>query len=135
MLQLLGHLARWIIRRDHILCTGPVLLTANHANSLIDPVIVGLTARQPVRFFAKAPLFETPVLGRLLGELGILPAFGAQNDGAQVRRNEQIRSGAARMDGGVVGDGIGAEEIAGHGPLWGRHTGWRRKHQPGRPVD
>ena len=92
MLQLLGHLARWIIRRlirlyypkieisgrEHIPRTGPVLLAANHANSLIDPVIVGLTADRPVRFFAKAPLFDTPVLGRLMRALGMLPAFRAQ---------------------------------------------------------
>lgn len=112
MLQLLGHLARWTVRRlvrlyypkievsgsDHIPRTGAVLLAANHANSLIDPVIVGLAANWPVRFFAKAPLFETPVLGRLLRALGMLPAFRAQDDGAQVRRNlESLNVGAQAL--------------------------------------
>jgi 1-acyl-sn-glycerol-3-phosphate acyltransferase len=119
MLQLIGHLARWTVRRlvrlyypkieisgrEHIPRTGPVLLAANHANSLIDPVIVGLTADRPVRFFAKAPLFDTPVLGRLMRALGMLPAFRAQDDGAQVRRNlESLNVGAqALAQGAAVG--------------------------------
>ncbi len=110
--QFLGHFARRIVRRlirlyypnievsgrDHIPRTGPVLLAANHANSLIDPVIVGLAANRPVRFFAKAPLFDTPVLGRLMRALGMLPAFRAQDDGAQVRRNlESLNVGAQAL--------------------------------------
>ena len=91
--------------RDHIPHTGPVLLVANHANSLIDPVIVGLTAHRPVRFFAKAPLFDTPVLGRLMRALGMLPAFRAQDDGAQVRRNlESLNVGARAL---AAGDAVG----------------------------
>jgi 1-acyl-sn-glycerol-3-phosphate acyltransferase len=108
----LGHFARRLIRRlirlyypkievsgrDHIPRTGPVLLAANHANSLIDPVIVGLAAKRDVRFFAKAPLFDTPVLGRLMRALGMLPAFRAQDDGAQVRRNlESLNVGAQAL--------------------------------------
>ena len=119
MVQVLGHLARWTVRRlirlyypkievsgrEHIPRSGPVLLVANHANSLIDPVIVGIAAARPVRFFAKAPLFETPVLGRLMRALGMLPAFRAQDDGAQVRRNlESLNVGAqALVKGAAVG--------------------------------
>src|SRR5678816_2903110 len=112
MLQFFGHLARWTVRRlvrlyyprievsgaGHIPTTGAVLLAANHANSLIDPVIVGLASGRSVRFFAKAPLFETPVLGRLMRALGMLPAFRAQDDGAQVRRNlESLNVGARAL--------------------------------------
>jgi 1-acyl-sn-glycerol-3-phosphate acyltransferase len=119
MRQLLGHIARWGIRKlirlyypkievsggQHIPRTGPVLLAANHANSLIDPVIVGIAANRPVRFFAKAPLFDTPVLGRLMRALGMLPAFRGQDDGAQVRRNlESLHNAAeALTQGAAVG--------------------------------
>ena len=58
--------------RDHIPDKGSVLVCANHANSLLDPVLVGMTARRPVRFFAKAPLFKTPVLGPLMEALGMI---------------------------------------------------------------
>ena len=66
-------LVRWIVSRyypnvniagaDRIPQTGPVLLCANHANSMIDPVLIGVAAHRPVRFMAKAPLFDTPLLG------------------------------------------------------------------------
>src|SRR5215218_501487 len=104
MRRFIGHLARRLVRRlirlyypkievtgrEWIPSSGPALLAANHANSLIDPVIVGIAARRSVRFFAKAPLFDTPVLGRLMRALGMLPAFRAQDDGAQVRRNLEL---------------------------------------------
>lgn len=40
---------------NHIPTDGPLLLTANHQNSLMDPVMVGLAAIRPVRFLARAP--------------------------------------------------------------------------------
>jgi len=42
---------------------GATLYIANHPNSLIDPVLIGIATRRPVRFMAKAPLFEGRVLG------------------------------------------------------------------------
>lgn len=92
-------LGRWITRRyygrleitdrERIPATGPVLLCANHANALIDPVLLGIAARRPVRFLAKAPLFAVPVLGRLLRALGMIPAYRVSDDPRQVRRNLQ----------------------------------------------
>ena len=43
-----GCLACEITDGDRIPQTGPVLLCANHANSLLDPVLVGIAARRPV---------------------------------------------------------------------------------------
>ena len=115
--RFLGHLARRLVRRlirlyypkieisggAHVPRSGPVLLAANHANSLIDPVIVGIAANRSVRFFAKAPLFDTPILGRLMRALGMLPAFRAQDDGAQVRRNlESLNVGAQALARGAA---------------------------------
>ena len=75
--------------REHIPVDGPILLCANHANSLLDPVLVGTTAQRPVRFFAKAPLFKTPVVGPLMDALGMIPAFRGQDDRRQVKNNQQ----------------------------------------------
>src|SRR5262245_19733866 len=119
MRHALGHFARWIVRRlirlyypkievtgrNHIPDNGPVLLVANHANSLIDPVIVGIAAQRPVRFFAKAPLFDTPVLGPVMRALGMLPAFRGQDDGSQVRRNLESLNVAAQAL--ARGDAVG----------------------------
>ncbi len=121
MLQFLGHVARWIVRRliriyyptlevsgrENIPRSGAVLLVANHANSLLDPVMVGIAANRPVRFFAKAPLFDTPALGSLMRAFGMLPAFRSQDDKAreQVRRNlESLQVGAEAL---ARGDAVG----------------------------
>jgi 1-acyl-sn-glycerol-3-phosphate acyltransferase len=61
------------------------LICANHANSLFDPVLVGVAARRPVKFMAKAPLFDTPVLGPAMKALGMVPAFRGSDDARQVR--------------------------------------------------
>jgi len=110
-LGLARRIARWIARRyyPHIEITGaeripqsgPIVLCANHSNSMLDPVIIGITARRPVRFMAKAPLFEFPVFGPLMFALGMVPAFRGMDDTRQVRRNlESLDIGAKILLGG-----------------------------------
>ena len=84
---------------------GPVLFVANHQDSLLDPVLVGSAARRKVRFLAKATLFDVPVLGSLLRGLGMIPAYRAQDDAAQVRRNLEILDRAAEAL--AAGDCVG----------------------------
>ncbi len=98
---LAGHLARRAARklvqfyfprievfhRERLPGSGPILFVANHPNSLIDPVIVGIATQRPVHFLAKAPLFQTPALGPLMAAVGMLPAFRGVDDRAQVGRN------------------------------------------------
>ena len=85
--------------------SGPVLICANHANSLVDPVLVGIAARRPVRFLAKAPLFEVPLLGVLMRALGMLPAYRGSDDARQVRRNLESLDIASQalIDGQAMG--------------------------------
>jgi len=84
-----------ISERQRIPTFGPALLVANHANSLIDPVILGLTAARRVHFLAKAPLFEIPVFGRALRALGMVPAYRGSDDPTQVKSNLKSLSAAA----------------------------------------
>ena len=51
---------------EQIPSDGPILFCANHPNSLIDPILIGITAKRPVSFMAKAPLFKTPILGSIM---------------------------------------------------------------------
>ena len=102
---LIRRFARWVVRRyyprieitgaDRIPQTGPVLLCANHANSLIDPLLIGIAARRPVRFMAKAPLFKHPLLGPPMSTLGMVPSFQGSDDAREVHRHlESLGAGA-----------------------------------------
>jgi glycerol-3-phosphate O-acyltransferase/dihydroxyacetone phosphate acyltransferase len=77
--------------------SGPVLLVANHPNSLIDSVMLGIAARRPLRLMAKAPLFDIPVFGQLLRALGMVPAYRGSDDRSQVARNLESLAAAARQ--------------------------------------
>ncbi|MBC8244374.1 MAG: 1-acyl-sn-glycerol-3-phosphate acyltransferase [Verrucomicrobia bacterium] len=74
---------------------GATLYIANHPNSLIDPVLIGITTQRPVRFMAKAPLFKGRVLGALLRSVGMIPAYRASDDRSSVRRNVESLGVAA----------------------------------------
>ena len=117
---------RWLIRRyyprieisheERIPQAGPVLLCANHPNSLVDPVIIGIASKRPVRFLAKAPLFDMPVIGGVMRALGMIPAFRGSDDAKQVRRNmESLDVGAkALIEGSAVGifpEGKSTDEV------------------------
>ena len=106
----IGHLARRAVRllvrlyypvieisgRERIPASGAVLFCANHPNSMLDPAIVGLVARRPVHFFAKAPLFDVPIFGAVMRALGMVPAYRGMDDKSQVRQNlASLDAGAA----------------------------------------
>lgn len=68
---------------------GPVLVVANHPNSLLDPLIVFRTAGRPTRPLAKAPLFDQVFVGAVLRGLGGLPVYRRQDDTSQMHRNDE----------------------------------------------
>jgi glycerol-3-phosphate O-acyltransferase/dihydroxyacetone phosphate acyltransferase len=67
---------------------GPLLLVANHPNSLVDPAAVTAVAGRPVRFLAKAPLFRHPLVGWLVRGAGAIPVYRRQDDPALLERND-----------------------------------------------
>lgn len=83
--------------------TGPVILAANHPNSLVDPVLLGIAARRPVLLMAKAPLFAIPVFGPLLRALGMVPVYRGSDDARLVTKNlESLQAAAVRVAAGQV---------------------------------
>lgn len=67
---------------------GPVVVVANHPNSLLDPLILFRVAGRPTRPLAKAPLFEQALLGTVLRGLGGLPVYRKQDDPSLMQQNE-----------------------------------------------
>jgi glycerol-3-phosphate O-acyltransferase / dihydroxyacetone phosphate acyltransferase len=95
--------------------TGPVLLVANHPNSLLDPGAVAAAAGRPVRFMAKAPLFTDPRVGWLVRGMGAIPVYRRSDDPSQMGKNEEsfhavfqaLREGAAV---GIFPEGLSHSE-------------------------
>jgi 1-acyl-sn-glycerol-3-phosphate acyltransferase len=91
--------------RERIPSGGPILFVANHANSLFDPVILGLTVKRRVRYLAKGPLFDVPVFGKLIESFGMIPVFRSQDDRADLKRNfESLKKAADVL---ASGDDVG----------------------------
>jgi glycerol-3-phosphate O-acyltransferase / dihydroxyacetone phosphate acyltransferase len=74
-------------RRGPPVPPGPVLLVANHPNSLLDPLILFRTSGRRSRPLARAPLFDRPVLGWVIRAVGAIPVYRREDDPAQMARN------------------------------------------------
>ena len=83
---------------------GPVLVAANHPNSLVDPLVIFHTAGRPTRPLAKAPLFRQALVGTVLRGLGGLPVYRKQDDPALMHLNDRTFDAAieALRQGGAV---------------------------------
>ena len=82
--------------RDRLPATGATLFVANHPNSIMDAPLIGFVVQRPVHFFAKAPLFDLPLLGAVMRAMGMMPAYRGMDDKSQVKRNLQtLETGAA----------------------------------------
>ncbi len=83
---------------------GPVLIVANHPNSLLDPMLVAAAAGRPVRFLAKAPLFDDPKVAWLMRLSRSIPVHRRQDNPSLVARNTEMFRAvhAALVDGAAV---------------------------------
>ena len=71
---------------EHLPDQGPVLLVANHPNSLLDPAILIRLLSRPILFGAKHTLFRSP-MRPILKAFGVIPLVRAQDDRRVMRRN------------------------------------------------
>jgi glycerol-3-phosphate O-acyltransferase / dihydroxyacetone phosphate acyltransferase len=90
-------------RRGPPVPQGPVVLVANHPNSLLDPLILFRTAGRRSRPLARAPLFDKPILGSLIRAVGGIPVYRREDDPAQVPRNrDALRAAIAALREGAA---------------------------------
>ena len=66
---------------------GPVLLVANHTNSLMDPPLVVVASQRKVRFMAKSTLFTHAGISWLVKAVGSVPVYRQQDDRKAVSQN------------------------------------------------
>ena len=76
-------------RRGGAIPDGPLLITANHPNALLDPLVVFRVAHRHARPLAKAPLFKHPLIGPFLRILDGLPVYRKQDDAALMAQNDR----------------------------------------------
>lgn len=81
---------RLTISGERVPRKGPVLLVANHPNSLLDPMLVAAAARRPVRFLAKAPLFSDRAIGWLIRASGSIPIYRRVDDPEASGQNQDM---------------------------------------------
>ena len=66
---------------------GPLLLVANHPNTLADPALIQATAGRTVRFLAKSTLFADHVVSPLIRGSGAIPVYRRMDPGVDTSRN------------------------------------------------
>lgn len=62
-----------IVNAVHLDHNGPVILIANHPNTLMDAWMLGLASKRPIYFMAKATFFNTKFKRWLLSRLNMIP--------------------------------------------------------------
>ena len=112
LLRLVRALARLFYRRlevtglPNVPGEGPVLLVANHANGLVDPMIILTVLSRPVVFVAKSTLWKIPGLRSVLDLLGCVPVVRRHETNAEGGPSGEQRNAASlERLAGVLRDG------------------------------
>jgi 1-acyl-sn-glycerol-3-phosphate acyltransferase len=74
--------------RELIPPSGPVIFAANHPNSIMDTVILGTQTDRTVSYMARSGLFGFFALRWLFNACGVIPVYRAQDNPAQLHRNQ-----------------------------------------------
>jgi glycerol-3-phosphate O-acyltransferase/dihydroxyacetone phosphate acyltransferase len=67
----------------------PVILAPNHVNAFMDPVLIGMSVRQEIRFFARGDVFKGAVAKWALDQLNISPMYRMQEGYSEVKKNDK----------------------------------------------
>ncbi len=97
---------------ERVPSTGPMLLVANHPNSLLDPMLVAAAAHRPVRFLAKAPLFTDIKVGWLVRASGAIPVYRRVDNPETMSGNVDMFRAVHRVLAGGAAIGIFPEGVS-----------------------
>lgn len=79
-----------VVGRENVPATGPLIVAANHHNSIVDAMILIATFDRPLRVLANAPLFRHPLIGPFLRAMGGLPVRRRQEAGDDPEKNRTL---------------------------------------------
>lgn len=93
-----------VVGAEHLPATGPLIVAANHHNSLVDAMLLLTVIPRPLQILANAPLFRHPLIGPFLRLIGALPVHRRQEAGDDPARNADLFAAttAALRAGGAI---------------------------------
>lgn len=93
-----------VVGAQHVPAKGPLILAANHHNSVVDAMLLLAVVPRRLRTLANAPLFRHPLIGPFLRFLGALPVHRRQEAGDDPARNAALFAAttATLQEGGAI---------------------------------
>lgn len=79
-----------VVGAENIAADGPLVVAANHHNSVVDAMLLVAVVPRPLRTLANAPLFRHPLIGPFLRAIGALPVHRRQEAGDDPTRNAAL---------------------------------------------
>lgn len=111
LLQLLVRLVLGVFFRrleleggERVPASGPLIVVANHVNSLIDPLLVIRAVPRMPRLLAKSTLWQNPGIRLWLDLAAVIPVYRRQDEGTDPSKNLETfaRCHELLRDGGVM---------------------------------
>lgn len=84
--------------------TGPVIIIANHASSLMDAALLGILVERPIHFFTRGDIFTGKIASKILDAFHMIPVHHHETDRGSLSINNESFSKAAGIlaKGGIV---------------------------------
>ena len=60
---------------DRIPKDGPVIFVSNHPNTMMDPLVLGISCKRDLHFLAKSTLFSNSIKRFFLTKLKLVPVY------------------------------------------------------------
>jgi len=78
-----------ISHQDRIPKEGPVIITPNHQNALMDALALLFSLKRTIVFLARADMFKKKAIAEILYFLRILPVFRPRDGQGEVKKNQE----------------------------------------------
>lgn len=75
--------------RKHIPAQGPAILIANHSASFLDAMLLAVTMRRPLHFYARSDIFRKSWANRFLRAVNMIPVYNIEHGREELSRNEE----------------------------------------------
>lgn len=75
--------------KENIPFGKPVVFAPNHVNAFIDAVLIGISVKYKVRFFARGDVFKGRLSRWILNQLNISPMYRIQEGYSELKKNDK----------------------------------------------